>query len=317
MSCVNPYKIKINGRYYNVSCGRCQNCIIKKKTQLEFLCKKEALTMYARGQGCSFVTLTYNDVNVPISKDENGKAHFTLKKKDMQNFIKNMRRQKEYYKDDTPIKIIYCGEYGSEGGRPHYHMAIMGLSTAHIAKYTKKLWKKGLCDIGTLGAGGIRYIIDYMQKSQFNTVTKLTNEALNIENPFICRSHYIGLEWILKNEKKIIENNFIQNINGKQTLLPGYIIKYIAKRNGIDYQKLINKVLKTKWNNKPNWEELELEESLIKEKWYIDAARSKGNMIQQWQKREKKWLKPKSKHDRTIAKQLAKETNEKNTFSQK
>lgn len=291
-----------------MSCGRCQNCIIRKKTQLDFLCRKEALTMYSKGQGCSFITLTYDENHIPIVRDDFNNFHYTLKKKDVQNFVKNMRRQKEYYKDDTPFKIIYCGEYG-DLGRPHYHMAVLGLSTAHIEKYTRKLWKKGLCDIGTLGAGGIRYIIDYMQKTQFDTVTKLRNEALKIENPFICRSHHIGMEWIIKNEQRIIENNFCQNINGKKMLLPAYIIKWVAKRNGIDYQKIINKLIKEKWQNKPNWEELELEESLLKEKWYIDAARSKGNMIQQWQKKEKKWLKPKSKHDRTIAKKLVMDTN--------
>ena len=71
------------------------NCIIKKKTQIEFLAQKQAQEYYKKGQGCSFVTLTYDDNHLPIVKGPDGKERITLYKKDVQNFIKNMRRQKE------------------------------------------------------------------------------------------------------------------------------------------------------------------------------------------------------------------------------
>ncbi len=287
------------------------NCIIKKKTQIEFLAQKQAQEYYQKGQGCSFVTLTYDDNHLPIVKGPDGKERITLYKKDVQNFIKNMRRQKEYYKDTTDFKYIYCGEYGTKSTeRSHYHIIFLGLSTAQIQKYTKKLWKYGIADIGTLGAGGIRYVTDYMQKSQFDMVTKLYNEAVGVENPFLIQSKKMAESWIIKNEENIIKNKFTFLKKGKRVFFPTKVIQFIAKRNGIDYKKIIQKTLKEKWQNKPEWQDLELEESLIREKWYIDAARSKGNMIEKYEKTEKKWLKPKSKHDRTYAEQLARKAEE-------
>lgn len=229
-----------------------------------------------------------------------------------------MRRQKEYYHDNTEFKYIYCGEYGTKATeRSHYHIIFLGLSTAQINHYTRKLWKNGIVDIGTLGAGGIRYVTDYMQKSQFNIVTKLYNEAMGIENPFLIQSKKMAENWLIQNEENIIKNNFTFLKHGKRIFFPTKVIQFIAKRNGIDYKKIIQKALKEKWQNKPDWQDLELEESLIREKWYIDAARSKGNMITKYEKAEKKWLKPKSKHDRSYADQLARKTDERRVLLSK
>lgn len=235
------------------------------------------------------MTITYNEAEIPIN--ENGQ--FTLRKEDAKNFIKEVRAAKDYYKDKTPFKTIYCGEYGSNYGRPHMHLCLLGLSDAQADAYTRKKWTKGIIDVGTLGQGGIRYVIDYMQKTQFNMVTKLTNEAMGIENPFLNHSIELGKNWIIRNEKKIIEEQFTFVKNGKRCLFPKYVMEWVGKRNGIDYRPIVADAMRQKWNCQNNWRELELEDALLKEKWLIETARRNGNMVQKWQLAEKRWLKPK------------------------
>lgn len=279
----------------------------KKKSQIEFLARKEAQEMYKHGQGCSFTTLTYSEENLPISRDDKGIQHITLVKKDVVDFIKRVRFDKCYYGDKSPYKILYCGEYGSIRGRSHYHIINLGLTDLQAEKYTRKKWSYGICDNGVLGAGGIRYVCDYMQKCQFTATTKLMNEALNIENPFLNHSINLGKNWIIQHEEEIIESGFTFINKGKRMFLPKYVIDFVANRNGIRTKELIERKIKAKYGGGSDWKDLELEESILKEKFLIDAARSKGNLIQQWQKLEPKWIKPKSRHDRRSWKPLIEE----------
>ena len=175
LSCINPIIIRTRGRgikkNYQVPCGHCLNCLIKKESQIEFLAKKELLYNYLDGKSASFVTLTYDDNHIPY----NDYGFITLNRAHLQKFIKNMRRQIEYYKTNESFKYMYCGEYGdgshstSKTGvsthRPHYHIVFIGLSPEAVKRYTRKLWKFGLCDVGPLAQGGIRYLCKYMTKA--------------------------------------------------------------------------------------------------------------------------------------------------------
>lgn len=107
MTCVNPYVISI-GRAFG--CGRCYYCRIKKSKVWTHRIILEA----SQHEFNSFITLTYNDENLP----EGG----TLVKRDLQLFFKRLR------KNIAPSKVRYfaVGEYGDSGRRPHYHVALFG-----------------------------------------------------------------------------------------------------------------------------------------------------------------------------------------------
>lgn len=93
-----------------------------------------------------WVTLTYNDQNLP--------EHKSLVKDEISKFAKRLRRRMEYalnkeinpnrhkcYKKQTwPIKYFGCGEYGTNGNRPHYHIIIFGVGPEH-AKYIEDSWR--------------------------------------------------------------------------------------------------------------------------------------------------------------------------------
>lgn len=254
MGCINPIQMQIKDkmnrrRNIEISCGHCLNCLIKKQSQIEFLSKKELLETYKKGLSASFVTLTYDDNHLPI----NEKGFLTLKRKDVQNFIKNMRRQMEYHNCIIPFKYIYCGEYGdgthstTKTGvstcRPHYHLVFFGLGPETIKKYTRKLWKNGLCDIGCLSAGGIRYLCKYMTKSTPDKNVKKLREIANVQNPFFYHSIGLGKDWILKNMDKIVEDEFTFNLNGKRYLFPKYVIQFVAVHKNINYLPYVRKFI--------------------------------------------------------------------------
>ena len=61
-----------------------------------------------------FVTLTYNDDNLP--------PDLSLDKRAFQLFMKRLRKRVK-----VPIRFFACGEYGEKLQRPHYHVILFGI----------------------------------------------------------------------------------------------------------------------------------------------------------------------------------------------
>lgn len=172
----------------------------------------------------------------------------TLYKKDFKNFMKNFRRQMEYHKYKGNFKYIYCGEYGDKLQRSHMHLIIMGLTQEESTIFTRKCWKYGLIDIGTLGNGGIRYLIDYVSKSQQTKEMKEKLDEKGVEPPFIYHSIKMGLDYIIKHATELYNNKFYY-YNGKtakKTLIPISAIKTICNILNLNYYKEIEKIMNEK-----------------------------------------------------------------------
>ena len=124
--------------YYKVCipCGRCIGCRLDHANDWATRCALEAKNWKHN----IFVTLTYNNEtdengnlkHLPLTKDKK----VTLKKKDIQDFMKRLRwhmkgemqwENPKNGKTENPIRYFACGEYGPTRGRPHYHMAIFNL----------------------------------------------------------------------------------------------------------------------------------------------------------------------------------------------
>lgn len=315
MSCISPIPMKIKSKFgisqiVDIPCGHCLNCLIKKQQQVEFLSKKELLDVYRSGRSASFVTLTYSDDNLPI----NEKGFSTLRRSDVQKFIKNIRRQMDYYNENIPFKYLYCGEYGDgshstgKNGvtttcRPHYHLIFLGLSTAQTQKYTRKLWKYGLCDIGELSAGGIRYVTKYMTKATPDKNVKELREKCGVQNPFFYHSIGLGKKWINENLEKIVEDGFTFNIAGKKNLFPKYIMRYVSDHTGIDYLPYVKKFIKENQLNIAkakgiSYTQYDHEQSFIKYKMLVASLRSQNKPVNDITL-SKHWAKPVHHLDRT------------------
>jgi hypothetical protein len=89
-----------------VSCRKCIECM---QTRANEWALRGHFELQQHHQNC-FITLTYE--NNPV----------ILKKKDMQDFVKRLR------KSIAPKKIKYfaAGEYGDQNLRPHFHIIIFG-----------------------------------------------------------------------------------------------------------------------------------------------------------------------------------------------
>lgn len=313
MSCIAPLDFKVKDKYgkykiINVPCGHCLNCMIKKQSQIEFLAKKELIENYQSGKSASFVTLTYDDNHIP----KNDEGFLTLKREDLQKFIKRMRRNMDYHKRQKDFKILYCGEYGDGSHsttktgvstcRPHYHIVFIGLSPEEVKYYTRKLWNFGLCDIGPLGAGGIRYLCKYMTKAIPEKEVKELREVAKVQNPFFYHSVGLAKSWINKNLDKIVENNFCFNANGKITPFPKYVCKYVSMHTGTPYVNAIktfisNTELQEAHAKGMLLSDFQFEKSYIAYKYKVAALRSQNKPINDITL-SKKWCKPKSYNDR-------------------
>lgn len=100
---------------------------------------------------CAFVTLTYNEENLP-----NGE---TLKPKDLQDFLKRLRKAL----DPQRIRYFGCGEYGEISNRPHYHLAIFGVGPED-AESIDQAWGRGYSLTGDLTHDSAQYIAGYVAK---------------------------------------------------------------------------------------------------------------------------------------------------------
>ena len=88
-----------------IRCGQCVGCRLDRSREWAIRCVHEA-ALY--DDNC-FVTLTYNDENLPDPP--------SLVVRDCQLFMKKLRRRYEPKK----IRFFLCGEYGEMNRRPHYH----------------------------------------------------------------------------------------------------------------------------------------------------------------------------------------------------
>ncbi len=145
----------------NVPCSGCIGCRTDRRKEWAARIMHEA-SLYKSN---SFLTLTYNDENVPNDG--------SLVKSHHQNFMKRLRQR--YPK--TKIKYYMCGEYGDYTARPHYHTALFNLSfpdeilyshnhglPLYTSEILEKTWRQGFATIGTLDYEAAEYIAGYVVK---------------------------------------------------------------------------------------------------------------------------------------------------------
>lgn len=120
------------------------------------------LESYKHAQN-AFVTLTYNDEHLP----EGG----TLVKADYQNFLKRLRERIQ-----APLRFYVAGEYGENGGRPHYHFALFGVGPQDSQQIDAS-WGLGFSHIGDLTHDSAQYCAGYVTKKMTHPESKCTDKC--------------------------------------------------------------------------------------------------------------------------------------------
>lgn len=150
--CISPFYKKDTGLSF--PCGKCYPCKARRVSGWSFRLQKEA----ERSDRALFVTLTYSTETVPIT----ARGYMTLRKKDIQDFMKRLRINTFRNTGKKPKIKYYCaGEYGGKTQRPHYHLLMFNADYKEI----EESWKLGSIHYGTLTPASSAYTLKYISKT--------------------------------------------------------------------------------------------------------------------------------------------------------
>lgn len=288
MSCYNPYVAfkdydsgltekgkflyRLNGKFdpayidmypkgdvIKVPCGKCLGCQLDRSRQwadrmyLEFL---------SSGKKAVFVTLTYDDLHVPLVIDPETEAitGLTLSKRDAQLFFKRLR--KEF--PDKKIRYYECGEYGKKSTlRPHLHAIIFGLDIdedfpdhyQYFLKYNElgqptwssmrlfNIWKNGRVGISPVSYKTCAYVSRYCMKKAFDIEPPYKNAEKEFNT--MSRRPGLGAYYLGENEEKLLEVCDKSHIyfNDDQSSYKASIPKYFLKKLQLKYPEEYNKMI--------------------------------------------------------------------------
>ena len=195
----------------DLPCGRCIGCKLEYSKKWAVRCVHEA-SLYEKNV---FVTLTYNDENLPYASD----GQPTLVKRDFQLFMKRLRK-----KYGSGIRFYACGEYGEKYARPHYHVILFNFSPPDLRVIQRRsyplytsgglssVWNLGFHTVGDVNFESSAYVARYILKKN-----NLKEYGLR-EKEFVLMSRRPGIasDWFdqHKNDVYPLDAVFIQR-NGK------------------------------------------------------------------------------------------------------
>ena len=247
-----------NPKVMLIPCGQCIGCRIRQREDWTTRIELEARD-YPKDE-VWFITLTYNDENVPGMIVKTGeimrKVQYTWKPgeerpssvqillyEDIQKFLKRLRKA---YRGK--LRYFVAGEYGEQTARPHYHMILYGWRPTdlenlykihHNGYYTSKwledLWGMGQIQIAQAVPETYRYVAGYVTKKMYEIDGKKANQyyELGQTKPFACMSLKPGLgdHYYQEHKEEIWRRGYIQCTNGKQAQIPRYYEKQMEAEN--------------------------------------------------------------------------------------
>lgn len=198
----------------------------------------------------SFLTLTYDDYNLPFGG--------SLRKEDFQKFMKRLRK-----KIGSPLKVFYCGEYGDQLGRPHYHAILFGEDFARDREYYSRiggnnyfvserlssLWNLGHSIIGPVTFESCAYTASYCTKKvtgpkakdHYEKVDPETGEIYELLPEFSHQSNGIGARWLEKFRTDIWsgrDDDFVVMSNGVKAKPPRFYYEKFRELELRDAQRV-------------------------------------------------------------------------------
>lgn len=217
-------------QYQTIPCGHCWACKLNYSAQWATRNTLEA----QEHDNNYFITLTYDDMHLPIYKyftdgenyfENDGTWNGTLEPEDVHTFINTLRKYFER-QGVTGIKYYYCGEYGENTLRPHYHMLLFGapLDPAnwhdfHMDERYKmhwkdsqieKWWNKGMIDVAEIEWSSAAYVSRYCMKKltdEPKSETFYAQQGKIKEFIRMSRNPGIGMTYFNLNKEKIYEND--------------------------------------------------------------------------------------------------------------
>lgn len=269
------FKYKNDKNFVQIPCGKCLACRVSHANDWATRCVLES-KLYKNN---SFITLTYNDENLPKNQSVNVR--------DLQLFFKKLRKKL----GETKIRYFACGEYGSKTLRPHYHIGLYNYKPAdekifkfnkkrdivYTSKEIEKIWGKGFATVGELTLESAAYIARYTQKKIYEKHDEIL-EKLGRKKEFILTSRRpgIGLHVIADiDEFEKIKRNFGIFIKQKNKVVLKNIPRVIREKwKEIDALEYYNAAEKNRIEKQKEWEE-KLKKTSMTEEEYTEMQNKK------------------------------------------
>ena len=195
----------------------------------------------------SFITLTYDDDNLPWDG--------SLNKKHLQDFMKRLRW---HFRHKT-IRFFACGEYGEQLNRPHYHALLFnhdfhdktlwsetdGIRT-YVSERLGQLWPWGFSTVGNLTWETAAYTARYVTKKKTGEQAKkhywrmlATDLEVQLEPEYATMSTKpgIGKTWFDEYQDDCYPSDYITS-KGKKLRVPRYYDKLLAQHNELDLKHI-------------------------------------------------------------------------------
>lgn len=187
------------------------------------------------------MTLTYDEEHLPPAGSLDPRA-FPL-------FMKRLRREVA----PARVRVFYCGEYGEELGRPHYHACLFGFFPPDAIRCGERgghavwrsaalsrLWPYGFHEVGSVTFDSAAYVARYVVKKVRGEAAAEHYTAVDVETGEVfCRTPEfarmsrrpgIGAGWFdrfgeeLEPEGTVIES-------GKEVPMPRYYRKLMDQES--------------------------------------------------------------------------------------
>lgn len=222
-----------------ISCGQCIGCRQDRVSAWAVRCTHEA---QVHSDSC-FITLTYDDEHVP--QDYSVKLHH------WQLFMKRLRKR-----FGSGIRFFACGEYGEQGGRPHYHALLYGFDFPDKVYYStrnghrvfksqalEELWGMGRGEVGSVTIESAGYCAQYVQKKQngdrafdhYTRISPMNGETYTVSPEFAVMSRRpgIGDEWFHRFAGDVFPSDHVV-IDDQSRRVPDFYVKRLAMLQGED-----------------------------------------------------------------------------------
>lgn len=184
----------------------------------------------------AYVTLTYDDEHLPAGGSLEPSA-----------FLLFMRRLR---KECAGVRYFYCGEYGTEQGRPHYHAILFGWWPAdaqqcgHRGSYPVyrssilgRMWHQGFHEMGSVTFDSAAYVARYVTKkvrgpnaAHHYQRVDADGELFSISPEFCSMSRRPGIasNWFGRYGQELERNGKVI-VAGKEVPMPRFYRKLMDK----------------------------------------------------------------------------------------
>lgn len=202
--------------YMYVPCGHCRLC---REKRVNDWCTRCICESASSDYPPLMLTLTYDRQHLPVDG---------LSKRDVQLFMKRLRRSLEYHfgieGKTYNLRYFLVGEYGKKTHRAHYHMELWNMpfismrdgdanSFVTLWKFIRDAWQNGFVRVERCRDESGRYLMKYMMKEC------VVPEGKNPTFQLASRRRGIGYQWAVDHASEYYDDGSgylqVRDRNGK------------------------------------------------------------------------------------------------------